>query len=268
MRSNITLRGRALVAVNVLVLPLLLGGCAMIPGRGEPPKPVGDVRHTYQSEMTGEPREFAMFVPTDYNQRRKYKWPLIVFLHGFGESGDDIDFVLRHGPHKHAISQPSFEFLVVAPQIRRPETLAKIRTGWIDWDADLQKIIEQVKAEYRVDESRIYLTGLSMGGFGTFAVSAEHPDMFAAVAPVCGGGRVSDVRKYEGIPFWIFHGKLDKTVPHTTSVQMYEAMKQLGMDVQFTLYPDKDHDSWTVTYENPEFYEWLLSHRLNDESES
>lgn len=259
---------RALRLTLLVLSPLALGGCAMIPCWGEEPKPVGDVRHTYDSEMTGEPREYAMFVPTDYNRRKKHQWPLIVFLHGFGESGDDIDYVLRHGPHKHALTQPSFEFLVVAPQVRRPETLPKIRNAWLDWDADLQKIIEQVKSEYRVDENRIYLTGLSMGGFGTFAIAAEHPEMFAAVAPVCGGGKVTDVRKYEGTPFWIFHGKLDKTVPHTMSVQMYEAMKQLDMDVQFTLYPDKDHDSWTVTYENPEFYAWLLSHSLQDESES
>ena len=108
----------------------------------------------------------------------------------------------------------------------------------------------------------MYLTGLSMGGFGSFAYAAKHPGVFAAVVPICGGGDAAVADKYKGTPFWIFHGEKDSVVPVNRSVEMADAMKAMGVDVKLTLYPEANHDSWTETYANEEVYSWMLSHRL------
>ncbi len=108
--------------------------------------------------------------------------------------------------------------------------------------------------------SRVYLTGLSMGGYGSWNLGAAYPDLFAAVAPICGGGVASEVAGLKGVPVWAFHGELDDVVwPHRSS-DMVSALQKAGGDAKLTMYPDLQHDSWTATYSNTELYDWFLAH--------
>jgi esterase/lipase len=131
------------------------------------------------------------------------------------------------------------------------------------WDTDqLYKLLQQVKRTYRVDASRIYLTGLSMGGYGTWALAMKYPDEFAAIAPVCGGGDTANAWKLRNIPVWNFHGALDNVVPIAGSRNMVAAASRYNPRVRFTVYPDKDHNSWDTTYNSSDtLYQWLLAQK-------
>ena len=123
----------------------------------------------------------------------------------------------------------------------------------------LNALLDDVVGKYRVDKDRIYVTGLSMGGFGTWSLAAAHPERFAAIAPICGGGNPTDAKKLKDLPIWVFHGAKDQTVPASRSDAMVKALKEAGSErVKFTLYPDAGYDSRTETYKNPEFWDWLL----------
>ena len=119
-------------------------------------------------------------------------------------------------------------------------------------------------ARYRVDERRICVTGLSMGGYATWALALLCPQRFAAIAPICGGGDPRRVSRIAHLPVWAFHGALDEIVPLDESTRMVQALQQRGAHVKFTVYPDAGHNSWTRTYDDPEFYEWLLKQRRTD----
>ncbi len=178
-------------------------------------------------------------------------WPVIVFLHGASETGDNLDWVKRHGPPKLVQERPEFPFLVVAPQ-----------STFGGWDPRaLDQILDQVLASQPADEQRVYLTGISIGGFGTWAWGAARPERFAALAPICGGGDPATAIRLKDMPIWAFHGALDRIVPPIYTEVMVEALRKIGSDVRYTLYPDADHDAWTQTYENHELYEWFLQHR-------
>ena len=131
-------------------------------------------------------------------------------------------------------------------------------------------LLDELISKYRVDTNRIYLTGLSMGGFGTWSLGTRHPERFAAIAPICGGGEVIDVllstktkaEALKSLGVWAFHGAKDPVVALAESERMVAALKRAGAtDVRLTVYPEAGHDSWTATYEDPKLYEWFLSHR-------
>eukprot|EP01115_Flamella_aegyptia_P003847 TRINITY_DN1724_c0_g1_i1.p1 TRINITY_DN1724_c0_g1~~TRINITY_DN1724_c0_g1_i1.p1 ORF type:complete len:142 (-),score=27.18 TRINITY_DN1724_c0_g1_i1:17-442(-) len=125
----------------------------------------------------------------------------------------------------------------------------------------LKLLLDEVSSKYSVDTKRMYCTGLSMGGFGTWKLSMAFPDLFAAVIPICGGGNPNQVDKIKHLPAWIFHGEKDWIVPCTESEQMVQALRRIGAkEVKYTSYPTLEHDSWTVTYDNPDIYTWLLNH--------
>jgi predicted peptidase len=193
---------------------------------------------------------YLLFLPQGYD-KSKERWPLILFLHGAGESGTNLAKVKVHGPPKIVDSKPDFPFIVVSPQ-----------SPGFGWNPDtLNALLNNVVSNYRVDRHRIYLTGLSMGGFGTWALAAAHPEKFAAIAPICGGGEPADAGKLAGLPIWVFHGVKDQVVPIQRSRDMVEAVKAAGGNVKFTEYPEAGHDSWTATYNNPELYDWFLAHK-------
>jgi pimeloyl-ACP methyl ester carboxylesterase len=177
------------------------------------------------------------------------KLPLLLFLHGSGERGEDLDQVRTHGPPKLIADGKKFPFIVCSPQCPAGE--------W--WSAQqLDRLLDEVIAEYPVDRDRIYLTGLSMGGYGVWELAAEYPQRFAAIVPICGAGSPQDAARLKDIPTWIFHGQRDPVVPFQRSVEMADALKKAGGTVKFTPDPNAGHDSWTAAYNDPELYEWLL----------
>jgi predicted peptidase len=207
---------------------------------------------------------YLLFVPQDYREDET-AWPLLLFLHGYGECGDGGDELVRakiHGPAKRVDSQPDFPFVLVTPQCPKPER-SEVVFGWKP--DQLIKLIDHLVGELNVDRERIYVTGLSMGGFGTWRLAAAYPDRFAAAVPICGGGEPDKMAAaLSTVPIWCFHGAQDPVVPLARTKDMVDAVKQAGGDVKLTVYPDAGHDSWTETYDNPNVYEWLLSHRLRE----
>ena len=204
--------------------------------------------------------EYLLFLPRDYDASSEKRWPLILFLHGAGERGDDLERVKVHGPPKIVASKPDFPFIVVSP-------LCPADRGWDD--DELIQLLDEVCGRCAVDANRVYLTGLSMGGFGSWSLALSYPERFAAVAPICGGGNAVKAflygdsqkgRDLKALAFWAFHGAKDPIVPPSSSESMVAALKSVGCQVDFTLYPDADHDSWTRTYDDPKLYEWFLAH--------
>jgi predicted peptidase len=155
----------------------------------------------------------------------------------------------------------AFPFIIVSPQCPAGQ----------QWDNDvLLALLDDIEKHYRVDTSRVYLTGLSMGGYGTWSLGLKYPERFAAIVPICGGGdplafRLTDPKKAEAIKslgIRAFHGAKDPTVPVAESERMVDALKKIGCkEVELTIYPDAQHDSWTETYNNPKVFEWLLAHQ-------
>ncbi len=194
--------------------------------------------------------EYLLYIPNNLSSE-KDKLPLMLFLHGAGERGEDILKVKTHGPAKIVEESGEFGFVLLSPQCRE-----KMR-----WDpAEIMLLLDEVISKYKIDTDRIYLTGLSMGGFGTWATAVAYPDKFAAIAPVCGGGDPSKVCVIKNLPVWAFHGAKDEVVPINRTEEMVNALKQCGGSPRFTVYPEAGHDSWTQTYNNPELYDWLLGH--------
>jgi predicted peptidase len=199
---------------------------------------------------------YLLYLPEAYEQQQS--WPLVLFLHGAGERGDDLEKVEIHGPPKLIAAGKHFPFVCVSPQC--PED------SW--WDAtQLLALLDEVVRTHKIDEDRIYVTGLSMGGFGTWELAARAPRRFAAIAPICGGGEAIPlrVRRFAHLPVWAFHGAEDNVVPLERSQQMVEILEKEGGAPKLTIYPDAAHDSWTETYNNPELYEWLLAQRRKTE---
>lgn len=202
---------------------------------------------------------YLLHLPASYGQNPDQHWPLILFLHGHGESGDNVSAVLKHGIPKVAAQQPDFPFIAVAPQ-------CPWNTWWPELADSLDELLDQVIANYAVDARRVYLTGLSMGGFGTWYLGATRPQRFAAIAPICGGGYwfhgfPQRVWALKNTPVWAFHGAKDEVVPLAASEQLVETLKACDGNVRFTVYPDAAHDSWTDTYNNPALYSWFLQHQ-------
>jgi dienelactone hydrolase len=193
---------------------------------------------------------YLLALPEGYEQEKK-AWPLVLFLHGAGETGTDLSKVKIHGPPKLVEAGKKFPFILVSPQ-----------TPQRGWNTDaLLGLLDEIQANHRVDPDRVYVTGLSMGGYGTWALAAAAPDRFAAAAPICGGGNPRNAGPLKRLPIWAFHGDKDNVVPLMQSQAMVDAIKAAGGNVKLTVYPGVGHDSWTATYENPEFYDWLLQQK-------
>jgi predicted peptidase len=194
--------------------------------------------------------DYLLYLPKGY--QRKKAWPLLLFLHGAGERGNDLEWVKTHGPPKLIEAGQQFPFVVVSPQCPRER--------W--WQAvELTALLDEVVEKYKVDEDRLYVTGLSMGGFGAWSLVSYTPERFAAMLPICGGGETHWTKSLAHLPVWAFHGAKDTVVPVERSEQMVEALKRNGGEPKLTVYPEGEHDSWTETYANPAVYEWLLGHK-------
>ena len=198
--------------------------------------------------------DYLVYLPKDYKKSRQ-KWPLVMFLHGAGERGTDKNLLAVHGPVMQIVKQKKeFPFILIAPQC--PED-----SWWEEHIDDLNALLEKVIDKYRVDKDRVYLTGISMGGEGTWKLAMRYPEKFAAIAPICGIGRPWLAFRLKNIPIWAFHGVKDSTIPVAETQKMEKALKEVKANARFTYYPKLDHNSWTITYDNPEFYQWLLAQR-------
>ncbi|HEY2253193.1 MAG TPA: alpha/beta hydrolase-fold protein [Planctomycetaceae bacterium] len=193
---------------------------------------------------------YLLYLPKDYASQES--WPVLLFLHGSGERGDDLELVKVHGPPKLIAAGKDFPFIVVSPQCPKDQ--------W--WEPiELIALLDDVGRKFKVDADRVYVTGLSMGGFGTWRLAAYAPTRFAAIAPICGGGESYWAKQFAALPTWAFHGALDEGVPLARSAEMVVALKKAGGKPKLTVYPEASHDSWTETYDNPELYSWLLAQK-------
>ncbi|AFH48895.1 Putative peptidase [Ignavibacterium album JCM 16511] len=201
--------------------------------------------------------QYLIYLPPDYKTSEK-NYPLVLFLHGAGERGTDIELVKRNGPPKLVEEGEEFPFILVSPQC--PEG-----TRWNYQTQSLITLLDEIESKFRVDKNRIYVTGLSMGGQGTWTLALSQPNRFAAIAPVCGWTDSWEVCKISHLPVWVFHGAKDNVVPVSESEEMVNALKECGAsEVKLTIYPEANHDAWTETYNNEELYNWLLSHSLQN----
>lgn len=211
----------------------------------------------------------------------KYRWsapekieagktyPLVLFLHGSGERGDDNTAQLRHGVRAiiagaAKLDQPVF---LIAPQCPKdrwwsPVDMEKKRLSAADQPNALLEailaLVDQTTATQPVDEKRFYLTGISMGGFATWDMLGRAPNRIAAAIPICGGGDPSQVAKFKDVPIWAFHGEADPVVPVKTTREMISALEAVGGKPKATYYPGVEHDSWTRTYDDPAVIRWLF----------
>ncbi|MCU0343733.1 MAG: alpha/beta hydrolase-fold protein [Ignavibacterium sp.] len=212
--------------------------------------------HNFQKEVKITlSANYLLYLPKDYEDSNK-QFPLVLFLHGMGERGTDIEKVKTHGIPKLISEGKEFPFIVVSPQC--PDEYF--------WNDDvLIALLDEIEGNYRVDKNRIYVTGLSMGGHGTWTLALAQPNRFAAIAPVCGWSHPVEFCKLAHMPIWVFHGAKDFVVPLSLSEQIVEQLKACGATkVKFTIYPEATHDSWTETYNNEELYKWFLEQSLDN----
>jgi len=226
--------------------------------KAELPAAVGNPRDgTGSLDLTKtETLDYWLFLPSDESAKSEAGYPLMLFLHGAGERGSDPNIVKMHGPAKLCDNPEiakSWRFLTVSPQCKEKKTWSPLQ---------LSVLIDELCASYPIDKSRVYVTGLSMGGFATWGVASVASDKVAAVAPICGWYSTSAASTIKA-PVWAFHGEADPAVACRAGREIVEAVRMNGnTDVSFTTYPGVQHDSWTQTYNNPELYDWFLSKTL------
>jgi predicted peptidase len=205
--------------------------------------------------------KYLLHLPAEYDAKDGRRWPLMLFLHGAGERGTNLAKITVHGPPKLVKTNASFPFMLVSPQCP---------AGQVWSDEALLALLDDVIEKHSVDERRVYLTGLSMGGYGTWSLGAKYPKRFAAIAPICGGGDTLPVllpalgnqAALKRLPVWAFHGARDDVVPPVESERIVNALKRIGnSNVKLTIYPEAGHDSWTETYLNQELFDWFLQHQ-------
>jgi len=219
--------------------------------KGAPPAAQVEGQVAHPAPSGGYP--YLLHIPQGYNDDPEARWPVIVFLHGSGERGTDIEKVKVHGPPKIVGADPAFPFIVVSPQAPESEP------EWVP--AELDKTLATALAPLRADLSRIYLTGLSMGGIGTWNWAIARPDTFAAIAPVAASGDPQAACSTAMTPTWAFHGDNDPIVPTQDGIAMVAAQRSCGGHPRLTLYPETGHASWDAAYGDPQLYLWFLHHR-------
>ncbi len=203
-----------------------------------------------------------LYLPADYGRDAQRQWPLIVFLHGSGERGTDPQRLTSIGLPQILQDRSDLPFVVVSPQLPPGEE-------WNDKGETINALIDAIETQYAIDPQRVYLTGFSLGGFGTWALGLNSPDRFAALVPVAGGWEFgsdavpANICDLASKPIWVFHGAQDETVKPAQSEVLVEALRACGSDVRYTLLPKATHAAAGVLpYRESELYEWLLQQTL------
>lgn len=198
-----------------------------------------------------ETLEYYVYFPPDYQNTPDKKFPLLLFLHGGGESGASLEMVRKNGLPKLVSEGAEFPFLILAPQNPYKKQWWNVRA--------VMTLLEDIVSQYRVDTDRLYLTGLSRGGSASWEIAVQFPDTFAAMAVVCGMTPVPYAHWLnKSMPIWVFHGTEDPVIPFSESSEMVEKLKEMGYDVRLTAYQGVGHNSWERAYLTEDLYDWFL----------
>lgn len=237
--------------MRAIILPLMFAALAFSQAAGESLAPGKQVEQELKTSE-GKSIRYLLYLPKDYDS--KEKWPLMLFLHGRGESDGPLSIVKKWGPPRLIEHGENPPYIIVSPQCPpNPESWPKPAQ-----QALLLALLDHINGSCKVDPDRVYLTGLSMGGYGSWRLAADHPERFAAVVPICGAGNPADAQKLKYLPIWVWHGTDDPAVPFQRSVEMVEAIKKAGSTtIRFTTLEGIGHNSWEAAYATPELYQWL-----------
>lgn len=246
-----------------LLLLLFLPACAA-PRPLNPDEPTGLLFKSVESRT--QPFQYVVYIPRSYNATTQ-DFPCILFLHGSGESGSDGQKQAVQGIGSAILwNAAKWPFIVIMPQ--KPDH----QRQWEDYDSEVMACLNEVRRDYRIDRSRIYLTGLSQGGHGTWTIAASHPRTFAALAPICGYISTSHegepdteeasrlATRLRHLPIWAFHGLADDVVLPVQTTTMIDALKAAGADPKLTLYPEVNHNAWDKAYRQEDLPTWFLEH--------
>jgi predicted peptidase len=258
-------------ALVLLVTAACAGHAGAPPDAGVPPAPGAYEPRVYENDR-GERLPYQLFVPAGYDRRKKY--PLVLWLHGAGGRGSDNRKQLAEGNSQGASvwtvpgNQARFPSFVVAPQCPSHAMWTSIDSE-VEPTGQLRLVVEllgQLQRDYAIDAGRLYVAGQSMGGFGAWALITEHPGMFAAAVPLCGGGNEARAARAARVPVWAFHGELDRSVRPERSRKMVAALKRAGGAPRYTEYEGDDHAIWDKVFSDPELLPWVFAQRLGGET--
>jgi predicted peptidase len=205
------------------------------------------------AQQTSTFYKYILHKPTDTISLK----PLIIFLHGSGESGDNPDLLKVHGPLKFLNNnkENNIDAYILVPQCPKGKS----------WETGiLYGLVNKIISEYKIEKKAIHLTGLSMGAWGSWNFAIEHPEILASLVPIAGfvdRKPMLEICKLKDIPVWIFHGKFDDVIDVFYSKEVYKRLRKCSENVDFTIFQDANHDSWTRVYDNPEIYQWMLSQK-------
>ena len=241
----------------IFCLAVICAGCGAVL-RGEEPVPGKQVEQVLK--VGDGAISYLLYLPKNYVAPNSaaasatVRWPLILFLHGRGESDGPLSTVKKWGLPNFIEHGVDFHYIIASPQCPpKPKSWNSAEE-----QALLVALLDHLGKTLPIDEDRIYLTGLSMGGFGSWRLAADHPERFAAVVPICGGGDPKDAIKLKNLPIWVWHGLADPTVPVKKSIDMVEAIKRAGgTTIRLTTLEGIGHVSWQAAYASPDLYAWL-----------
>jgi predicted peptidase len=228
------------------------------PDLGVPIRPGNSIHRLNLHSPGADHINYLLSLPAAYFGTPTVSYPLIVLLHGTEQRGDNPEILRSVAALTLADVDESFPFVAVFPQCPRGE----------HWSpAALIELVTALEQSLRIDRDRIYLTGFSLGGYGTWQTAAAFPAVFAAIAPLCGMSDLADVPRLQDMPVWAFHGARDRNVPLTESRKMADALRRAGGNVRLTVYPDLAHDCWSVTYRDSRLYLWFLTQKRNTDDD-
>jgi predicted peptidase len=221
-------------------------------------KPLATTVMEWRVETMTLPRErlegmhYLVQLPRGYEDDTNRVWPLVFYLHGIGEWGDDLKKVLRFGPPRRVAEGHDLPCIVVSPQVPKGYF-------WFRESNAMLHVLDEVTSRYRVDKRRVHATGNSMGAFGAILLVAREPERFASLVPVCGGVDYVDSLRLRNVPIWAFHGEEDPIIPAEESRRLVRLANEVGGAARLTLYPGVGHNCWDLAYSDPDLWKWMLA---------